>query len=414
MRILHVAAHLGGGVGKAHSSLVAADPSFVERHYVLMEAPRDPRYAASIAACGAAITIAPTPEELARLAAEADIVQIEWWNHPRIYQCLCETAWPVMRTVVWCHISGLAAPFVPAGLMTAGDRFLFTSSCSLASPTVATLKPDARRGLGVVNSGFGFLPRQKRSSRRRRPGSVGYLGTVDFSKMSREFFDVVDATVVDGEPVSVWGAVDPASEVMQAARAMRRPDSIRFRGHAEDPAAALADIQILLYLLHRDHFGTAENALVEAMSCGCTPIVFANPAEAAIVRDGETGFVVDDAGEAADRLAFLLAHPQAAVAMGRNAAEDVAATRMATYSAAAFARIYGALIARDKRPVDFHTALGTSAADWYLGTRSVDGSMMSSGEIERGAAAKGTIDHFFSCYPQDESLQRLVGGGRAG
>lgn len=411
MKILHVAAHLGGGVGKAHSSLVEADAPFIRRHYVLLEEPRDPRYAISLQQIGAALTIAPGAAEIARLAAEADIVQIEWWNHPRIYECLCQTAWPEMRTVIWCHISGLAAPFVPTGLLRAADRFLFTSECSLIAPAVAALRPDEADRLGVVNSGFGYAPRHRRSAEDRRPGSVGYVGTVDFSKMSRAMFDVADASGGDADPVSIWGAVDVSSEVARAAQSMKRPERVRFMGHTDDPAAAFAGMQIFLYLLRRDHFGTAENALVEAMSCGCTPLVFANPAEAAIVKDGETGFVVDDAREASERLRWMLRHPDETIDMGNRAAQDVARTRMPAYSAAAFARIYGDLITRERRPVGFRAVLGQSAAEWFLGTQSPDGSVADASRFSRDAtAAKGSLGHFFACYPEDPSLQRLVAG----
>jgi hypothetical protein len=412
MKILHIAPHLGGGVGKAHSSLVEADAPFVKRHYVLLEQPRDRRHVDSARRSGAALTIAPDYGAIAALAAEADIVQVEWWNHPRIYQCLCEAAWPAMRTVFWCHISGLSAPLIPAGLLTAPDQFLFTSDCSLAAPATAGLAAPAAEKLGVVNSGFGISARRQYSTENRRPTSVSYLGTVDFSKMSPELFDVVDEAGDDADPVSIWGT--PSVEVVGAAVGMKHPGCVRFRGHTHDPAAAFAETQIFLYLLKREHFGTAENALVEAMSCGCTPLVFANPAEAAIVKDGLTGFVVNDAQEAAHRLRWMLQNHAETKKIGRNAAEHVATTRMPVFSAAAFARIYGALLLGSKRPHDFRGILGRTAAEWFLGTQSRDGSMPDAARLSPTArAAKGSIDHFLDCYPQDESLLRLLPQSRA-
>lgn len=408
MKILHITPHLGGGVGKAHSSLVEADAPFVKRHYLLLEEPRDRRYTGSLLQNGTALTIAPDFRTIAALAAKADIVQIEWWNHPRIYQCLCETPWPAMRSVFWCHISGLSAPFVPAGLLTAADRFVFTSACSLAAPNAATDNVD------VINSGFGIPARQRQSTENRRAGSVSYLGTVDFSKMSPELFDVVDEAGDDVGPVSIWGSVDPSGDVVQAAGRMKYPERIRFMGHTDDPAAVFAQAQIFLYLLKRDHFGTAENALVEAMSSGCTPLVFDNPAEAAIVNDGQTGFVAHDADGAARRLRWMLHNPAETARIGLNAAEDVAATRMPVYSAAAFARLYGVLLAGSKRPHDFRDILGRTAAEWFVGTQSRDGTLAQMAQLMSSArASKGSIEHFVACYPQDESLLRLLPQNRA-
>ena len=105
----------------------------------------------------------------------------------------------------------------------------------------------------------------------------------------------------------------------------------------------------------------------------------------------------------------MLGHPAETKSIGDNAAEDMAATRMPVYSAAAFARIYGALIVKTKRQHDFRGILGATAAEWFLGTQSQDGSLPSTAEVEPGKrATKGSIDHFFACYPEDESLQRLL------
>ena len=48
MNILHVTAHLGGGVGKAHAALSAAMPFPARQSYLLLEEPRDRRYVEEI------------------------------------------------------------------------------------------------------------------------------------------------------------------------------------------------------------------------------------------------------------------------------------------------------------------------------------------------------------------------------
>ncbi|MGI6245078.1 MAG: glycosyltransferase [Pseudochelatococcus sp.] len=411
MKILHVAAHLGGGVGKAHSSLVDADALSIRRHYVLLEEPRDTRYAESISHSGAALTIAPDEATLLKLAAAADIVQIEWWNHPRLYRCLCSNDWPLMRSVIWCHISGLAPPLVPPALLTLADRFIFTSGCSLATLSGLDLSPADLRRIGVVNSGFGFPTRQRSKEPPRREGSVSYLGTVSFSKMSRDFFQVVDDAGDSGMLVEIWGMVEDDSEVASVAQAMRHPERIRFMGHAADPARVLETTRIFLYLLKQDHFGTAENALVEAMSYGCAPLVFPNPPELAIVTDGETGFVAENAADAAGRLRWMREHPMETERIGRNAAAHVAATRLPAHSAAAFARIYDDLLASEKRPVDFRAALGSTAADWFMGTQNSTASGQTDWMSLSTTPTKGSLHHFLACCPDDRSLQRLPAVG---
>ena len=130
MKVLHIAPHLGGGVGKAHATLTEAERQSgapVRRSYVLLEAPRDPTYAERVRAAGCALHVTPEPDRLVALAAEADIVQIEWWNHPRLYGLLAAETLPALRLVLWTHISGLAAPLIPKALAATADHVLFLS-----------------------------------------------------------------------------------------------------------------------------------------------------------------------------------------------------------------------------------------------------------------------------------------------
>ena len=400
LKILHISAHLGGGVGKAHSALCHADGPDISRHYLLLEEPRDPRYADAIRAAGGTITIQPDAETATRLVEQADILQIEWWNHPRLYAYLCQSRLPAAHTVIWSHISGLFAPYIPTGLFAAAQRFLFTSACSLEAPALQTLSPETQASLGVINSGFGFGASAEPTL--ERAGRVGYLGTVDFSKLSPDFFGVIDRAGLN-RPVSIWGDVDAGSDVLRRADTMRRREAVHFHGHCDDPEAALRQRGIFLYLLQPHHFGTAENALIEAMSLGCVPLVFDNPAERAIVDHGRTGFVESSVASAAKRLNWMLRNPDAIVAMGREASRAMANTRTAQMTAADFATLYRELLTEPKREIDFTAILGKTPADWFLSTQ---GSAPTNAGLS-GAARKGTLNHFAHCFPNDASLKKL-------
>lgn len=408
MKILHLAAHLGGGVGKAHAALCLSDGPDVSRHYILLEAPRDRRFADEMLAAGAAITVMPDEDTLLRAVAEADIVQVEWWNHPRLYELLCRTPLPALRSVVWCHISGLFPPFVPSGLFTLVDRVVFTSPCSLAQESVQALSPADRQRLAVIGSGFGFDTQPARAAARRHPGRVTSLGTLDFAKMSPAFFDVVDAVETDLR-VSLWGGVDPEGPVAAAARAMRRPERIAFRGHTPEPARVLAEAGIFLYLLHPEHYGTGENGLVEAMSLGLVPLAFDNPAERCIIEHGVSGWLEKTPQDAARRLDAMLADPETLATMGANAMA-AAARRTPAASAAAFEALYREMLGCAKRPLDFADRLGASGAHWFLGTQRrvlpPDGALRAllAQFPAGGAEAKGSLAHFRAALAHDRSL----------
>lgn len=403
MKILHVAPHLGGGVGKAHAALSGALPDVVEQTFVLLEPPRERRFADAIEGSGARITVADSLDQVAVLARDADIVQFEFWNHPRLLECLARCDFPAMRSAFWSHISGLSAPLIQPGLIEEAGRFAFTTEASLSAPAVAALPEDAKRKLAVINSGFGFTDAARRMPVKGRMPAIAYLGTVDFVKMHPGFFDAVDRLVGDVR-VSVWGTADDAVAVR--ARAMLHPERIVFCGETKDPQAALAQADIFFYPLQRGHFGTAENALVEAMSLGLSAVVLDNPAEAAIVRDCETGFVAQSIDECVSLLQMLLLLPDLRDRISKNAVREVNENRTPAQSALEFMILWLGLASEEPRHHDFQRVLGSDPAAWYLATQCLPGASWQAPEF-REKPAKGSLAHFENVFAGDASFARL-------
>ncbi len=405
MNVLHLTPHLGGGVGKAHAAIAAASSRDVRRTYFLLEEPRDRRFPSLVEASGATL-MTGGPAELQAAVEAADVVQIEWWNHPRLYQCLSGWSLPAMRSVVWAHISGLFPPLLPERLAEMPDRLLFTSPCSLQADNLRDLPPSLRTRLGVVNSGFGF---GTVADAVQNPSRAVYLGTVDFVKMHPAFFEIVDAVGHKDFSVEIWGQFDPHGEPAARAAAMRQPARVSLEGAHGDPQSMLSEAGILVYLLRPDHYGTAENVLIEAMSLGVAPLVMANPAEMAVVEDGRTGLVATDPADAAIKLAWMLDHPEQVSAMGRAAAATVARTHIPSLSAQALQTCYAELLSQPKRVVDFSEFLGSDAARWFLSTQTRPGNVLAIADFSSsGAASKGSLAHFLACMPEDVTLRSLA------
>ena len=411
MRILHVTPHLGGGVGKAHAALSAVLPDIVQQTFILLETPRDRRYIDQIAAAGARVLVADNLAHVTALARESDIVQFEFWNHPRMFECLARAEFPAMRSVFWSHISGIGRPLIQPALMAEASRFVFTTEASLASASVATLRRRTHRKVSVINSGFGFPDALPRIAKGRVPG-IAYLGTVDFVKMHPGFFDAIDALGDDGARVAVWGDVDPHGAVAARARIMRRPDRVEFMGRTSDPASALANADIFFYPLQREHYGTAENALVEAMSLGLVPLVLDNPAEKAIVEDGKTGFVASSIEEIGSLLEMLLLLPDVREKISGNAIRAMAETRTPPMSAQDFMILWLAMLAKPAHVCDFASAIGSTPAEWFLSTQRLAGTVWASGDSDAaGSPVKGTLAHFESVFTGDDSFTPLKKAG---
>jgi glycosyltransferase involved in cell wall biosynthesis len=408
MKILHVTPHLGGGVGKAHAAIGGVLAGEAEQTFLLLEAPRDRRYANMIEANGARVIVADDLAHVADLASRADIVQFEFWNHPRLFECLARCAFPAMRSVFWSHISGLAKPVIQPGLIEEAGRFVFTTEASRSMPALAALSEAAKGKVAVINSGFGFADAPRRARESDGEPVIAYLGTVDFVKMHPGFFDAIDRLKGDDICVSIWGAVDPAGPVAARARAMRHPERIMFMLETAEPAIALSGADIFFYPLQPDHYGTAENALIEAMSLGLVPVVLDNPAELAIVRHGETGFVARSIEECASLLQTLLAAPELRETVSRNASRHVAETRIPARAAREFTDLWRGLLDEPPRRSNFKSAVGETPADWFVATQCLPGAAWQSREGDTSPkAAKGTLAHFESVFAEDASLSRL-------
>lgn len=394
IRILHLTAHLGGGVGKAHAAIRAVDPQAADHTYVLLEAARDRRYAKAISATGAKVIEAPAQGQLLSMVQTADIVQIEFWNHPRLYETLARLPLPAGRYLFWSHISGLAPPLIAEGLTEAADIFVYTSACSL--------ERSSRGDLRVIGSGFGLdnPPRRTEQSGRLRGG---YLGTVDFVKMSPDFFSIIDAVEGPEFEIAVYGAFDPKDGPARAHAAMRHPERVLMMGQTDDPARALAQMDFFFYPLDRQHFGTAENALVEAMSAGLAPLVLNNPAECAIVEDGVTGLVAGNAQACVASLIRLLTDPQMREQLGDAAAIEAARRFRPEVARDAFTAAYKDLMARAKRRPGFAVPLGATPLDWFLGSFP-QGAVVAADS----KPSKGSLAHFLACFPDDEALHRCA------
>ncbi len=335
MKILHIAAHLGGGIGRAHAAIARELPCGVEQTFLLLEEPIDRRHTDAVARCGARVTVERDPGRIRALARQADIVQFEYWGHPLLNKYAHLGFVPRGKTVCWSHISGLFPPSMPSFLGV--DRLVLTSDISLH-----VVPRTIRNRTSVINSGFGFAGTRSRPRPLRQKPAVTYLGTVDFKKLHRGIFDAIDALDDDMTPVSVWGHISP--EVATCAAAMRRPERMQLRGHTLDPAAALAEADIFFYPLRRDHYGTAENALVEAMSIGLVPVVLDNPAEMKIVVHGKSGFVAHTFGECVSYLRRLVQAPALREEMAAHAACE-AQTKSPARSANAFVELWAGLVA---------------------------------------------------------------------
>lgn len=416
--VLHITPHLGGGVGKALSGLIAqshvADAPV--RHVVAcLEKPEKTQFLQRICDSGSEVIIAPDRLILDELVSSADIVQLEWWNHPATIECLCSLAPQPMRLLVWCHVSGLYNPIIPPKLMEASNRFLFTSQCSFEAIEVSDLADRLGDRLAVVSSGGGFegLPEPKGDN--TAPLSVGYFGSLNFAKLHPGYVDFLSAVRLPDFKVRLIGDLLNRETLEKQSADLGRHGMLDFRGYTTDIVAELREINVLAYLLNPRHYGTAENALLEAMAMGIVPVVLDNPAERNIVENVRTGLIVRSPGEFADAIDWLEQNPEDRFRIGMQAAKSVRERFTPERMEQSFREHYADVLNQDKQSVSFENIFGRAPDDWFLSCQGEPELFGEDGEIQLQdfgfptfnllEKTKGSAFHFYDYFPENINLK---------
>lgn len=417
IKVVHLTPHLGGGIGKTLLALAGAQQGTAFEHaFVLLEHPEKTVFLDGLQRLGCTVEIAANGEidSIKSILAEADIVQLEWWNHPATFPFLCGADLPPMRLLAWSHVSGLHTPVIPAGLIESAGRFVFSSSCSLEAPAIMALDAGTRARTGVVHSGVGLDAPAARSDKRIPALRAGYLGSLNFSKLHPRIVDYLAAVDLPDFTLRVWGDVQNRQELHDECRRHGKDGLIAFEGFTEDVAANLARLDVLAYLLNPAHYGTGENALVEAMSAGVIPVVLNNPAERAIVEHGRTGLIVDSPRAFAAAIRWLADHPDERHSMSENARAEAARRFSPASLGKAMAQQYQQVLTDDKRTANFRSILGDTPADWFLSCQAAGRDF--AGQLPALArdtlarhglheTSKGSLRHFLNRFPDDPQLR---------
>lgn len=310
MKILHIAPHVGGGVGsvlkgffglcKDHNvanSLICLD--YCESNFEDLSAVETKRHG---------VSWSPSAKEiLGNEINSVDVVLLHYWNHPLVAKFCAEHSIPRERMVIWCHNSGLFEPHIlPAFLCDISDKVVFTSSCSYGATNLATRLQKTSEKFAVIHSTRDldeFLRAGLSRSRKRPLKNLLYVGTVSASKLHPEAAKIFADLANEGFSVRVVGGPDE-EELVQAVST--HGGEIEVFGEVQDVIPFLEDADLFIYPLRPDHYGTGEQVMLEAMAAGLPVLAFDNPAERAILGQGG-GLLLSETRDfvaAANRLRF--------------------------------------------------------------------------------------------------------------
>lgn len=305
-RVLHITPHLGGGVGKAVTGLILNAYEY-EHAVLLLEPAINSKYTGQLLSKGIMIyhDVDGSRDESFDFFRKFDILQVEFWNHPLTTKFLSRE-FPKARWVLWCHISGVHNPIIPE-FNNLWATIVRSTPCvhvqDLGSKTTYHFQDMGERSHYPYVCSAAGVERASRftSNSMIFAGRTGknflYFGTADFAKMHPDY-GYAATTILRNIPNSTVTIVGGKSLSNPNKRLISCvPDDLHSRlllvDETHDPTPFLYQSDYLLYLLNPFHYGTSENALVEAMSLGVIPIVMGNPAETCIVKDNVTGIVLN-------------------------------------------------------------------------------------------------------------------------
>ena len=440
--IYHVVPHLGGGVGRVlmnliHESCKNKNNEF--DHYIICFENANNSAIQWGKRTGIKIwhNILPANPQLDFLLSKADIVHIHFWNHPLIYRFFTNQNLPEFRTVIWSHVNGHEAPQkITKNVLDYPDIFVFSTKYSediLPLKAFDNRRETKRLRTIFVSSGFEHV---KDVIRIPHEGfNIGYIGTVEYCKIHRHFIKICNSVNIPDVKFIVCGGNDH-EQLKYEAKSSKAHNIFEIKGPVKDICSELAVFDLFGYPLAKGHYGTGEQALIEAMSIGVVPVVLDNGPERHIIRHNYTGIVAGTETEYIAALEYLYHHPDQREKLSCNAKQYASEYYDITKTVDAWYEIYCELMTIPKSSHSFvgmeeyspNTDIGTklfilSLGDSYeakvyrhaLETANIESFSTRKVVLEELAslppifysASRGSVYHYYSYWQESKGLKYL-------
>ena len=251
---------------------------------------------------------------------KADIVQIEWWNHPLVYKFLTCFPFPPSRVILCSHVNGLSRPsIVTENVVEFSDIFLTATKATRKHPLFQS-KTNVRhhKKLRYVTYPVDFERFGNIKPKAHEGFNIGYVGTLDYSKMYRNFLSMSAAVDISKIKFIICG--DGFDKEKVKLEAQKYPSGkFQFLGFTENIKSILEILDVFGYPLNVNHYGSGEQAINEAMYAGLPVVAFSNPAEQEIISHNDTGILVDDEQSYVEAIKTLHFNPAERTRIGMNA-----------------------------------------------------------------------------------------------
>jgi len=351
-KILHITSHLGGGVGAVVTTLVSESEKLGRYKHIIISLDSISEYTYGLVEeLNIEIKSNLTILEILEFCDIADIIQIEWWNHPLINRLLYNLELKKSRVIIYSHISGFFSPSVfTKEVINFCDKFILTTPFSLEHELI---KKQEKEKIETIPSLSGtVLEMDNVKHVEDKIFNVLYVGTVDFSKIHENFVRMHAEVKVPNIRFDICGG--QMQKILEKQVKMLSKESLfNFHGFVNNVANFFSKADVFGYPLCKEHYGTGEQVLLEAMSAGVVPVVFDNGAEKYIIENNKTGIIVSSEQEYTNAIEYLYHNPNIRKELSINARKYAKENLNIKIYAQKFNDIYDNLIMLPKRDRKF-------------------------------------------------------------
>lgn len=433
MKILHIAAHMGAGAGKAISGIAISD-KMNEHKIILLDEPEKYDHIRRCEQNGINVKICPTAEEEREAASKADVVMVSWWHHPLTYRTLMNIANVPSRLVLWCHVNGLHYPELNPSFISCFDACMFTSKKSFENERCGTKEKEEIYEKSTLVYGMGDFepekfPQKKDYKMKQGKMRVGYVGSLDYAKIHPDFTGWLKAAIEKNKDIYFELAGDVTGKLRHDVTEQGLSGYVHFLGFRENVKELLIQWDAFIYLLNPYNFATTENALLEAMACGLPVVASDGAVEKSIIENRKDGILVRDGKSFAAQLDKLSKSCELRKTLGQGARAGTIRKYDIRKNILRFDSVVLNAVNGCKRLHDFKEVLGEEPFGWFLSgcgeedakkmtyLSAVNQSSADFEEVRQCAAslegifrgkAKASVSQYSEYFPGDRRLKNLT------
>ncbi|MEM1366888.1 MAG: glycosyltransferase family 4 protein [Cyanobacteria bacterium P01_H01_bin.15] len=364
----------------------------------------------------------PQEKRLHELIGQADIVQVHFWNSPLLYEFL-RSQLPAMRLMLWLKVVGQHPPqTLTHRLIDFADKIVATTPATGKLSVWETYPVEIQQQKQAVVPGIADFSRLLDCQPEPHDTfNVGYIGTVNFSKMYARYVPMHSKINIPNVKFIVCGGgIDEL--LAKQAQALGTADKFEFCGYRESIKPILSNLDVFGYPLCPDTYATSEKSLQEAMYAGIPAVVFPHGGLKHLVQHEKTGLVVYSESEYQQAIEFLYHHPQERKRLGQNAQRYAQEKFLPEMPTQQMHQVYEQMLYQDKR-VRRWPGTPTSRAEEFIETLGENmnafaesyraSSLTTAGHADQLIAqsspllaeGEGGITHYRNTYPDDCHLR---------